>query len=117
MINGLTINPEVRVTHRNTFVVEYEFMFGDGDNYATRSLPLNEAEVILAKNLFDHGKWDRNYGYSRDPLYKKLGETLIEDDMLELFTEDPDGWGYGRFYRFNTTWYDEQGLPHNVDFV
>lgn len=116
MINGLTINPEVMVTHRNTFVVEYEFMFGDGDSYTTRSMPLDEAQVIIAKNLFDHGKWDREHGYGRDPLYKELSETLIEEDMYELFAMDPDGWGHGKLYRFEALWYDENGLPHGVEF-
>lgn len=116
MINGLSINPDVLVEHRSTFVARLNFMFGDADSYSLKEIPCSEAEVILIKNLYEHGKWDRDWGYSRDPLYKELAETFDEDDMCDYFPCDHDAWGYAKFNALEVVWYDEHGLPHAVEF-
>lgn len=116
MINNLSINPEVRVEHRSIFIASLNFMFGDADSYSLKEIPCSEAAVILVKNLYDHGKWDRDWGYSRDPLYKELAEIFIEEDMCEFFPVDHDAGGYAKFNSLDIVWYDEQGLPHNVEF-
>lgn len=116
MINKLSVNPDVlKSSHRNTFVISYEFMYGDADSYARRSLPVDETIVIAAKNLYDHGKWIEDLGYTSDPLYHDLAELLIEEDMDELFPCDMNG-NDGKFHDFNATWYDEDGQPHAVEF-
>lgn len=116
MINGLTINPEVRIDHRSVFIARVTFMFGDADSYSKKEIPCSEAEIIILKNLYDHGKWDRDWGYSRDPLYKALAETFDEDDMHEFFPVDHDAWGYAHFNDIDVIWYDENGQAHAVEF-
>ena len=120
MINGLTINPEVFASaHRDCFVVTLQFMLGDGDVYPKTSVELEtEEQVIALKNLFDHGKFGGAMeGYIRDPRYKALSDVMGDEDaMCDIFTNDPDGWGKGRFDAFSVLWYDLQGLPHAVDF-
>ena len=116
MINGLTVNPEVKVGFINTFVVSIKYMFGDADNYSVKTYPLSEAETILVKNLYDHGKWTKDHGYTRHELYGELAQTMDEDDMCDFFPADHDAWGYGKFDDIEFTYYDDKGLPHAVDF-
>lgn len=113
---NVIISPDVRVDHRSTFVARVKFMFGDADSYSLKEIPCSEDEVITLKKLYDDGKWSRDYGYTRDPMYKKLAETFDEDDMHEYFPVDHDAWGYATFDEIEVIWYDENGLPHNVEF-
>lgn len=113
---NVRINPEVRVDHRSVFVARVKFMFGDADSYSLKEIPCTEAELITLKKLYDTGKWNSEYGYTRDPLYKELEKTFEEDDMHEYFPVDHDAWGYAQFNDFDATWYDENGLPHSVEF-
>ncbi len=116
MIKSLTINPDVLVQYRSTFIARLNFMFGDADSYSLKEIPCSEAEILTLKNLYEHGKWESDYGYCRDPLYKELAKTFCEDDMCEYFPVDHDAWGYAQFDNLDVIWYDEHGLPHNVEF-
>jgi hypothetical protein len=118
MINGLTVNPEVmQSAHREVFVVECRFMLGDADSYPTGTIVLETQEQVIAlKNMFDHAKWTRDYGYQRDPLYRTFVDMLECEEDEEFFQNDHDAWGYGKFSELLVLWYDDQGLPHSVDF-
>lgn len=118
MINGLTVNPEVMQSpHREVFVIECKFMLGDADSYPTGTITLEKEEQVIAlKNMFDHAKWDRDYGYGRDPLYRTFIDMLECEEDEEFFQNDHDAWGYGKFYQLQILWFDAQGLPHAVDF-
>jgi len=121
MINGLTVNPFVMQSeHREVYVIECMFMLGDADSYPTGRITLEtEEQVIALKNMFDGAKWTKDHGYTRDPLYQVFVDTLgerDEDDLYDFFQNDHDAWGYGRFKDLLVLWYDDQGLPHSVDF-
>lgn len=124
MINGLTIRPEVFVSdYRNCFVATIKFMLGDADSYPTGEIELqNDQQVIALRNMYESAKFHgREDGYRPDPLYKAFADLLEygdEDDALyDLFQDDQDAWGAGRFEEFSVLWYDEQGNPHAVDFL
>lgn len=132
MINGLTVNPEPYIPpYRSVFVVEVEYMLGDADAYETKKIEMNEASVIAFKNLFDHGTRGKD-DYQSDLLYRTYAKTFAEsctgeeapeedvedysDWVCEHFAQDPDGWGGGSFHSLSVLWYDENGLPHEVEF-
>lgn len=119
MINGLTIRPEVFIPYRNCFVATAKFMLGDADSYPTGKIQLqNDEQVIALKNLFDHGVYTRDNGYTDSPLFETFCDLLEfgEDGTYDFFQNDYDAWGAGKFEEFSVLWYDEQGQPHAVDF-
>lgn len=115
MINGVSITTPYVQPYHNTFVAKIVFMMGDADSYQTSEIPLTEEGVILMKNLFDHGVWDRDTGYSGNQLYKDL-EEIFEDELGFYFPRDPDGWGAGRFNDLQVLWYDADGVQYNTEF-
>lgn len=109
-------NPINHPVHRNKFKITVKCMHGDADAYTSKTI-YEEARDIVIK-IYDFLKWARR---ADSDLYNRMWNLAFpnnEDGLFDILSRDATS--NGEFWaspdRVTITYFDDNGVEHNVNF-